>query len=344
MKISASVYSNKEKALEDLVRELDAHEIDMLHVDCIDDEKVFDDIARIRKISKTPVDLHIISSSPEKYLAKIEELQIEYVSFQYENLKSIPALPKNTKTQFGLSITSATSIDDLDKLKVLPIGEDLGGACFSFVMMMATVPGKSGGEFNRESFQRIIEFKNRFPKISVHVDGGVNDEIAYILRLLGVHAVVSGSYLMNHDSLSAGMLSFHKAKKEHNNFRVSEFATPVKYLPVLKTSSLNFKQILETIEQYAMGFVLITDEQGKLTGVVSNADVRRGLLKNLNDLNNVNAETVINAKPVRIGEGATVSDIIRLLNRLNFIVLFLPVVDEQNILKGAVLLNNLTRV
>jgi len=101
---------------------------------------------------------------------------------------------------------------------------------------------------------------------------------------------------------------------------------------------------LQTIDQYAMGFVLITDEQGKLTGVVSNADVRKGLLKNLRDFNLVDAESVINTKPISISEKETVSGIIRLLNRLNFIVLFLPVVDEQNILKGAVLLNNLTRV
>ncbi len=343
MKISASIYSSKEKSPEQLVRDLDAHEIDMLHVDCVDDEKVFDDISRIRKISSTPIDLHIISSEPDKYFQLIEELKIEYVSFQYENMKEIPVLPKNSKTQFGLSITSATSIEVIDKLNVFSSEEDLDGA-FSFIMMMSTVPGQSGGEFNRDSFQKIIEFKNRFPKTRIHVDGGVNDEIAYILRLLGVNVIVSGSYLMNHESLSAGMLSFHKSASEHKNFNVSEFATPVKFLPVLKQSQLDFKSILQTMEQFAMGFVLITDKDGKLTGVVSNADVRRGLLKNLNDLNSTKAEAVINKSPISIPDNSTVSDIVHLLNELNFIVLFLPVVDGQNILKGAVLLNNLTRV
>lgn len=344
MKISASIYSGKDKPLELLVRDLDAHEIDMLHVDCADNENVFDDIARIRKISSTPIDLHIISSTPEKYFQCIEELKIEYVSFQYENLKTLPVLPQKSKTHFGLSITSATSIDVIDKLKVLSFGEDLGEVAFSFIMMMSTVPGQSGGEFNRESFQKIIEFKNRFPKTRVHVDGGVNDEIAYILRLLGVNAFVSGSYLMKHESLGAGMLSFHKTPSEHRNFRVAEFATPVQFLPVLKKSSLNFKRILQTIEKFALGFVLIVDDEEKLVGVVSNADVRRGLLKNLNDLNAVKSETVINQKPISISENATVSDIVCLVNELNFIVLFLPVLDEKNILKGAVLLNNLTRV
>ena len=334
MKISASIYSGKEKSPVQLVQDLDAHEIDMLHVDCADNEKVFEDIANIRKISSTPIDLHIISSEPEKYFERIEKLKIEYVSFQYENLKQLPVLPKNSSTKFGLSIISSTSINVFEKAK----------DSFDFVMMMSTVPGQSGGEFNRDSFQKIIEFKTRFPKTRVHVDGGVNDEIAYILRLLGVNVIVSGSYLMNHESLSAGMLSFHKTPNEHKNFRVVEFATPVKFLPVLRQSEIDFKTILQTIDKFALGFALAVDDAGKLTGVVNNADVRRGLLKNLNDLNSTKAETVINKKPISISENSTVSDIVSLVNELNFIVLFLPVVDEQNILKGAVLLNNLTRV
>jgi ribulose-phosphate 3-epimerase len=334
MKISASIYSNNGKSLEQLVADLDAHEIDMLHVDCLDSEKVFEDIHRIRKISSTPIDLHIISAEPEKYFRQIEDFKIEFVSFQYENLKHLPALPPNSSTKFGLSITSSTTIDAFEE----------AAQHYNFLMMMSTVPGQSGGEFNRGSFQKITEFKNRFPKTRLHVDGGVNDEIAYILRLLGVNAIVSGSYLMNHESLSVGMLSFHKKPNAHRNFLVSEFATPMKYLPVLKESNLSFKTVLQTIEDFAFGFVMITDEEGKLKGVISNADVRRALLNNLSDLNAVKCEAMVNSKPISISDSATVSDIVRLVNELTFIVLFLPVTDKNNVLKGAVLLNNLTRV
>jgi ribulose-phosphate 3-epimerase len=334
MKISASIYSGKDKTTVQLVQELDAHEIDMLHVDCRDNDKVFDDIAAIRRVSSTPIDLHIISSEPEKYFARIEELKIEYVSFQYEELKQIPKLPDNTHTQFGLSIISSTPVTVFDEVK----------DTFSFIMLMATVPGQSGGEFNRDSFQRIIEFKSRYPKVSIEVDGGVNDEIAYILRLLGVNTIVSGSYLMNHESLGAGMLSFHKKPTGHKTFSAAEFATPARFLPVLKKEELNFKTILQTIDKYALGFALVTDENGKLEGVVSNADVRRALLKKLDDLNAIKAAELINPNPITLPQTATVADIVRLLNGLNFIVLFLPVVDNNKVLKGAVLLNNLTRV
>ncbi|MFN8285824.1 MAG: CBS domain-containing protein [Chitinophagales bacterium] len=336
MKISASIYSNKSKDLAQIVRELDAHDIDMFHVDCRDDLNVFEDIRQIRSLSSTPIDLHIISAEPEKFLPAIQELKIEYVSFQYENLKELPKLPKGSATKYGLAICSPTGLDAFEQTN----GD------FDFVLMMATVPGQSGGTFQHENFQKIIEFKNRFPKKQIHVDGGVNAEIAFILRLLGAHAIVSGSYLMNHESLGQGMLSLHRAPgaDKIHPFVVADFATPLKYLPVIKEGETNFTQVLQTIEKYGQGFALVTDGKGELKGVISNADVRRGLLKNLGDMNGVQSKDVINSNPVSISETASLHDMIRLLNSLSFIVLFLPVVDAENHLKGAVLLNQLTRV
>lgn len=336
MKISASLYSySKEKSLEELVRDLDAHEIDMLHIDCVDDESVFDDVKRIRKISSTPIDLHVISSDPEKYFSKIEEHKIEYACLQYENMNRVPKLPQKRTAQYGLAFASETATSIFKK------AEDN----YSFVLMMATVPGQSGGTFNRTNFQKITDFKYRYPHIRIHVDGGVNDSIAFILRLLGVHVIVSGSYLMNHTSLGAGVLSLHKTPNGNGvHYRISDFYIPAVHLPVVTESETSFKNILQQIEKYGQGFVMITDSRGKLTGVVTNADIRRGLLKHLDNLNEVSSENIINRNPVAINETATLADMLRLLNNLNFIVLFLPVVDAQKKLKGAVLLNNLTRV
>lgn len=337
MKISASIYSNsKEKSLEALVRELDAHNIDMLHIDCMDSPKVFDDIRAIKQFSITPIDLHIISPNPEQYIPLIEELGVEYVSFQYENLSSIPPVPENSITQYGLAITSNTPIDVFEQVK----------DSYSFVMMMTTVPGMTGGVFSKDSFQKIIEFKHRYPKTQIEVDGGVNDQIAFILRLLGVNAVVSGSYLLNHESLGAGILSLHKAPndKVKHFFSVNDFTTPLQYLPVISNGDTSFKNILQQIEKYGQGFVMFTDADGKLTAIVSNADVRKGLVKNLDNLNAVKGEDLMNIAPVNIHDTASVADMVKLLNNLNFIVLFLPVVDSNNVLKGAVMLNQLTRV
>jgi len=83
----------------------------------------------------------------------------------------------------GLAITSETSIDVFKKYQH-----------FDFVLFMTTSPGKSGGTFNKNNFGKIRQFKSLFPEAKVHVDGGVNDEISFVLRNMGVSLIVSGSY------------------------------------------------------------------------------------------------------------------------------------------------------
>ncbi len=336
MKISASIYSNKEKDLESLVKELDAHGIDMFHIDCFD-ASVFEDIQRIRKISKTPVDLHIIHQDPAIFFDAIKETGVEYVSIQYGKDVKLDTLPKHGRTQWGLALTMNDSLDVLGQTNTP----------FDFVLFMASEPGVSGKPFNAGNFQRIIQFRNQFPKMKIQVDGGVNDRIAFILRLLGVNSIVSGNYLMNREYLGAGMLNLHKAPNTavgENDFKVADFMTGKDFLPVLSASSLTLKTGLEAIEKYGLGFALVSGDKGELKGVISNADMRREFIRNLGDLGNTSIEGMVNRTPIVINENQTLSDMLHLLNDLSFIVLFLPVVGTDGALKGAVLLNNLTRV
>ncbi len=90
MKISASIYSNNDMPLKTLVNELDSVKIDMLHIDFNDEKteinKIENDIEEIRKISSTPLDLHIISKNPSKYDYFIKRNKIEFVTYQLENI------------------------------------------------------------------------------------------------------------------------------------------------------------------------------------------------------------------------------------------------------------------
>ena len=67
MKISASIYSDKNRGLEAVIADLAAHQVELLHVDCNDDVTVFDDIKRIRSWCSLPIDLHIITDQPAKF-------------------------------------------------------------------------------------------------------------------------------------------------------------------------------------------------------------------------------------------------------------------------------------
>lgn len=332
MKISASIYSNKQKALPALVKNLDDHNIDAFHIDCNDDINVFDDIKIIRSLSTTPVDLHIISDQPEKYFSLIDEYKIEYVQFQYENLKHPLIFPSETSTKYGLSIISDTPVE---------VFKEYEDQC-SFVLLMTTTPGQSGGQFRKDNFQKIRKFRNTYPGKKIHVDGGVNDEVSFILRNMGVNMVVSGSYLVNSHSIGAALLNM-RLENIDSHYKIKDFMIDYDDLPVLNLDRADFSQVLQTIETFKLGFVFFTDDNHQLHGMASNADVRRGLLKNLHDLNHTSIQDIINPDPVAVNQDATISDMLRLIKRQNFIISFLPVINTERQLLGAITFFNLIR-
>lgn len=332
MKISASIYSNKERAVEDLAQELDSCHIDYFHVDCNDDPSVFEDVSRIRKVSSTPIDMHIISDTPEKYFDKILEHKVEFVSFQYENLKGKLDFPKTKDTQFGLAIVSDTSVDVFEEYK-----DDC-----DFVLIMTTTPGQSGGKFRPDNFRKVRDFRNNYPGKSIEVDGGVNDEVGFILRMMGVNSVVSGSYLVNHESIATALLHL-KSSIIHSDFKVKDFAISIENCPTLVDGDFKMTDIIRQIDEFNLGFTFITKNTGEFAGLSSNADVRRGMLKHLNDLNAIQSEDIINRNPVTINENSTISELLHLIQSKKFLISFLPVVNDQNKLTGGLSFINLIR-
>lgn len=331
MKISASIYSTS-RDLEQVVRDLDAHRIDLFHVDCNDDPKVFEDIAKIRQWSKTPVDLHIISSTPEKYFPLLEKTPVDYVTFQYEDLPGKLEIPANIKGKLGLAITAVSDIDVFDAY----------ADRFDFILMMATIPGKSGGEFNKEIFRKIRDFKKKYPEKRIHVDGGVNGEVSFILRNMGVYASVSGSYLFKAETVGAALLNL-KTHEQESHFLVKDFMLSGEEIPLLKPGERSFENVLRSIEDYALGFTILAGNDGTLEGIISNADVRKGLLKNIGKLDAISENDMTNHSPVTVNENATVIELLRLIKSKKFPITYLPVVDNENKVTGALTFFNLVK-
>ena len=332
MKISASVYSSKSQSLPEIIKDLDVHGADLFHIDCNDDLSVFDDIAEIKQLSKTPVDLHIISSEPEKFFTKIEDLNVDYVTFQFENLQDELIIPDNISAKLGLAITSNTDISVFEHY----------AEKFDFILFMTTTPGQSGGVFDKSNFKRIRQFRQQFPDKKIHVDGGVNGEVSFILRNMGVYASVSGSYLMTSESMGAAMLNL-KTHEVDSHFQVKDFMREADELPLLKLKDRNVIAILRSIEDYDVGFTILIDENGKLDGIVTNADVRKGLLKHTDNLNNVSVEDITNTHPVTANENFSVMELLRFIKQQSFAISYLPVVDDTNKVTGAVTFFNLIK-
>ncbi len=331
MKISASLYSNKDKSLQELVTELDKCHIDYFHIDCNDEPSVFDDIKEIRGYSKTPIDLHIITDNPDPYLDLLREVSVERVCFQLENLKTKIDLPKLPGTSWGLALTSASEIQAFDEYK---------DEC-DFVLIMTTTPGQSGGKFHKDNFQRVRKFRNQFPGKGIEVDGGVNDEVGFILRMLGVQSVVSGSYLVNHESIPEALLHL-RSSVIHSDFRVKDFMIERDQAPIVSADS-STQRVIQTIDNHKLGFAIVEDDEQNLIGISSNADVRKGLLKKFEDLSDLQPSDILNTKPATISEDATITEMLDFIRSKKFLISYLPVIDSENKLSGAVSFINLIR-
>ena len=332
MKFSASVYSSKSQSLPEIVKDLDVHGADLFHIDCNDDLSVFADIAEIKQLSKTPIDLHIISDEPEKFFEQIESNQVDYVTFQYENLKNELAIPNTITAKLGLAIMSDTDISVFETY----------ADKFDFILFMTTTPGQSGGVFDKINFKKIRQFRQQYPDKRIHVDGGVNGEVSFILRNMGVYASVSGSYLMNSESMGAAMLNL-KTHEVDSHFQVKDFMRTADELPLLKLKDRSVTGILQSIEDYDVGFTILIDDNGHLDGIVTNADVRKGLLKHTDNLNAVSVEDITNTNPVKANENFSVMELLKFIKQQSFAISYLPVVDDNNKVTGAVTFFNLIK-
>jgi pentose-5-phosphate-3-epimerase len=331
MKISASIYSDSRNDLLATIADLDAHQVDLLHVDCNDDLSVFDDIIALRKITNIPVDLHIITPTPSKFYARLLEVPSEYITFQLEPLQEPLNWPPAFKGSKGVAITTDTSIDAFEAHE----------NC-DFILIMATVPGQSGGTFNKDNFRKIRTFRKRYPHKSIHVDGGVNGEVSFILRNMGVSTAVSGSYLFKGPSIGHALMNL-TARSHESEFCVEDFMIPMEECPVAFNDNATPQIILEIIENGKLGFCLMTNRENKLQGIVSSADIRKALLQQLKTNIPLTVESLVNKHPLTVKASDSVVELLKLLKRAPFPVMYLPVVDQSNTAVGIVNFVNLIK-
>ena len=317
MKISASIYSDKNRPLDEVIKDLDAHQVDLFHVDCNDNFEVFKDIATIRTVSKTPIDLHIITDRPEAYFDLLIAHPVEYLTFQFENLNAPLQLPKTITGKKGIAITTQTPVDVFQ-----------GFSNFDFILIMATVPGQSGGKFDRHNFQKVRRFRKLFPSKSIHVDGGVNGEVSFILRNMGVSSCVSGSYLFNAPSIGQALMNLTKREIE-SDFKIKDFMVPLDECPFCIVNKNTPKEMVQVVEDGKLGFAIVIDENEKLEGIISSADIRKTLLKNWENIHAVSTKDLINSSPLTIQDEATVYELLRYIKKCSFPVMYLPVINSM---------------
>jgi ribulose-phosphate 3-epimerase len=191
MRISASVSTIPQNILKSTVNQLDEAGVDAYHLDSIESREIFYFAKNLRAYTKLPFDLHLITSDPVKYWNEIRAANIEATTLQLENLHYPLFIPKDLQGKVGVAVLSSTPIRQFAAYQKTA----------SWILLMMTTPGISGGKFTPDKFSNIIKYRQAYKHLPMYVDGGVTHEVAGVLRLFGVEQIVSGSYLFAQESV-----------------------------------------------------------------------------------------------------------------------------------------------
>ena len=200
VEVAASVTTANFGNLYSVVRRLERAGVDRLHLDVMDGHFVPnitfgpDIVAAFRRLTKLPLDVHLMISEPSRYVERFIEAGSDTITFHVEAPES-DELKRQTLRQIregtlspGLAVSPKTSVD-----AVKPFVDDI-----DIVMVMTVVPGFGGQGFMGEQAPKIEAARKLLGQrngTSVHVDGGVSSSTVDVVRSFGVDVCVVGSAL-----------------------------------------------------------------------------------------------------------------------------------------------------
>lgn len=98
----------------------------------------------------------------------------------------------------------------------------------------------------------------------------------------------------------------------------------------LIAASSTIKQALEIINSEALRVAVVVDQEKKLLGMITDGDIRRGLLKDMTLTDSVTA--VMNSKPITSKQGTSKESLVELMEQKQ--ILSVPLVDQDNKVVG----------
>ena len=195
-KLAPSILSADFARLGEEIRAVEAAGADLIHFDVMDGHFVpnlsigIPVMESVRKITKLPLDAHLMISEPERYVEAFVKAGADSISVHCEVCPDIPAMAKKIR---GLGARASIGINpETDAERVLPFAEHL-----DMILVMSVHPGFGGQAFIPSALDKLRqirrELRRRGLNIDVEIDGGVKlDNIADV-KAAGANVFVSGS-------------------------------------------------------------------------------------------------------------------------------------------------------
>ncbi|MCX7954766.1 MAG: ribulose-phosphate 3-epimerase [Bacteroidales bacterium] len=211
--IAPSILSCNFLELGKVIELLNQSEADFIHIDVMDGIFVpnitigFDIISQIKKVSKKPLDVHLMIHKPERYIDRFIDCGADILTIHYEENthlhRSILQIKKRNVVA-GVAINPHTPVALLKE--IFPE--------LDLVLIMSVNPGFGGQEFIESTVSKIVEAKtiikkNKY-KCLIEIDGGVNLKNYKYLIKKGVDILVAGNAIFSSKDILKTITKFKK--------------------------------------------------------------------------------------------------------------------------------------
>lgn len=186
-----------------------------IHVDVMDGVFVpnlsfgFPVLRAIRQVATKLLDVHLMITEPERYIARFAHDGADWITFHLEATEDALHcihLIREGGAKVGISIKPKTPVESLRP--ILPQVD--------MVLIMSVEPGFGGQKFISESLDRIRELRRMAeelnPDLLVEVDGGISSANAGALFEAGANVLVAGSSVFKAENPEAEIHAMLQAR------------------------------------------------------------------------------------------------------------------------------------
>lgn len=194
--IAPSILSADFTRLGEEVQAVEAAGADWIHADVMDGHFVPNItfgplvVAAVRKITRLPIDVHLMIESPDRYIQEFAEAGADWISVQVETCPHLNRAVQQIKeagARAGVVLNPSTPLSTLDW--VLEYAD--------YVLVMSVNPGFGGQAFIGNSLEKIRRLRrmidDRGLATRIEVDGGIKENNIAEVAAAGADVFVAGS-------------------------------------------------------------------------------------------------------------------------------------------------------
>lgn len=204
IQIAASTMAADAAQLGSAITALDAADIDLFHWDVMDGHFVPNFtfgphvIKDLRPLTDKPFDVHLLVTNPQDWIAIFAESGANSISFHAETTDTPSAVINmihDQKLEAGMALNPETELSSIPEEVIARLDR---------LVIMTVHPGFGGQKFIPQETKIIhaAALRQKFPKLDIMIDGGINQDTAPQAIKNGATTLVSGSALMQSASLA----------------------------------------------------------------------------------------------------------------------------------------------